>query len=348
MGCFVFLVLIMIFDSMFKLMMEDGNAAIASLIVTIAIFGLYENMKEKDTKQKIIDKILGILQKNGIQRPISVDLLDKTEENAEHNAMEPLKRLHLRKEDIVDSKSSFGVCAFKHNALIGSIQISYKANQSDLDLLAYFLNADKRTFDNARIAVGKNATSKAKEDELNSYYKHMSIVAPCAASQLYLSFAQIIKVSDIEYYKIEGNMQYASNVTGGGADIEGAIVGGVIAGSAGAVVGGQGKVKTEIVKKDARILYICYNKDGVLRTDEISSDNLNLIIDLFHTWIPEKEYQYITAQSAKETAQKKISHHSDSAQAGRAYAELKELKELLDMDIITQEEFERKKKQILG
>jgi hypothetical protein len=37
-----------------------------------------------------------------------------------------------------------------------------------------------------------------------------------------------------------------------------------------------------------------------------------------------------------------------TAPVKHSYAELKELKELLDLGIITQEEFDRKKKEILG
>lgn len=72
--------------------------------------------------------------------------------------------------------------------------------------------------------------------------------------------------------------------------------------------------------------------------------------------MPDKEYSYVVANSNKSPmSESKALPHNDTprieAQATpvkRSYAELKELKELLDLGIITQEEFDRKKKEILG
>ena len=138
----------------------------------------------------------------------------------------------------------------------------------------------------------------------------------------------------------------------------GAVYGGIIAGGAGAVVGSHigTEIKTEIVKKDDRKLFLYHNVDGVIKNEEIITDDIDNVLSLLRKWMPEKEYTHIVVQNnvVVNVNNEKSFPNDDSqktekpAPSKHSYAELKELKELLDLGIITQEEFDQKKKEILG
>lgn len=100
-----------------------------------------------------------------------------------------------------------------------------------------------------------------------------------------------------------------------------------------------------------------YNVDGELKSEEIITDNIDRILSLLREWIPNKEYSYVVANSNINTTinETKVLPNYDvpkieeqTVPVKRSYAELKELKELLDLGIITQAEFDQKKREILG
>ncbi len=119
-----------------------------------------------------------------------------------------------------------------------------------------------------------------------------------------------------------------------------AIAGGVLFGGAGAIVGGiTGKKQQEMV------------------------NSLKLIIKINNRWIKEKEISFLTSQTKRNGSLYKLSltnansikdalEHcvptSVSASNGNSMSQLVQLKELLDQGIITQSDFDAKKKQILG
>ena len=82
---------------------------------------------------------------------------------------------------------------------------------------------------------------------------------------------------------------------GGGVNLGGAILGGVIAGGAGAVVGSRvgTEIKTDIVKEERRKLLLYYYDNGVLRSEQIITSNIDYVLSLLRKWIPDKEFDYV-------------------------------------------------------
>ena len=153
------------------------------------------------------------------------------------------------------------------------------------------------------------------------------------------SLAKKIALEDIVAFRVYGNRHISTNIREAGPNIKNAVAGGLIAGAAGAVIGsrvGVQEVVTTTTVDDRKIAFILKQK-GTLVTREIISLDIDNTIKALRNLIPEKEESIINLATKKET--QKV--HTSVA------AELKEFKELLDSGIITQEEFDAKKKQLL-
>lgn len=152
-----------------------------------------------------------------------------------------------------------------------------------------------------------------------------------------------IKSKDIKYYKKEGDIQYQTIVSGGGgggSNIAGAVVGGVLAGEAGAVIGSRNRVeeiKSETVTHDTRQTVFKYFDNGDLKTRIYPLD----MFDIFEALIPDKEYNIVIQKEAK------ISSNS-SANDFDIEASLSKLKELYNKGLITEDEFNNKKLDLLN
>ncbi len=153
--------------------------------------------------------------------------------------------------------------------------------------------------------------------------------------------AYVIALDDIRYFKIEGEQHFVSSVSGGGANLQGAAVGALIAGGAGAIIGSQlgTETTTQISVRDTRRITLLYRNGDEWSNLDIRSLDPEETIAAFRKLIPQKEDS--SAQiDAIETA--------PMPQLGTSIEDLKKYKDLLDCGIITQEEFDAKKKQILG
>lgn len=157
-----------------------------------------------------------------------------------------------------------------------------------------------------------------------------TINAPCPAQFV---IERRWSMNSLLYFKMDGNIQYTANVRGGGVNLKGAVAGAVIAGGAGAVIGSRNAVSTETIKHDSREFIVAF-EDG---HEFCTSDNALKHYNAFMNIIPQKEIS-VYMQSVM----------SDSSSEIIDSNELVKLKELLDQGIITQEEFDAKKKQILG
>ncbi len=156
----------------------------------------------------------------------------------------------------------------------------------------------------------------------------------------------VIPIRDIFYFQEKGEIGYSTDVAGGGSkgvSYGGAVIGGLLFGGAGAVVGAMSgnkveEIKSKSVKHDNRYVVIRY-KDASGKTVERKAPYE--YFDVFNKLIPEKEYSYIQLNTvSEETVNVAISNIP--------VEELKALKELLDIGVITQDEFDVKKKQLLG
>lgn len=141
------------------------------------------------------------------------------------------------------------------------------------------------------------------------------------------------EISKVLYFKIEGDLQYTASVNGGGVNLGGAVAGAVIAGAAGAIVGSRNAVSSETVKHDNRAFVLAFDGDK----DFIVKENVLEYYNAFMKLVPQKEVSVYMKSSIPDASVEKIDSN-----------ELVKMKELLDQGIITQEEFDTKKKQILG
>ncbi len=179
-----------------------------------------------------------------------------------------------------------------------------------------------------------------------------------------------IPLENILSYQLIGRVEHTTITSGGGGgggqpNIRGAVIGGLLFGGAGAVVGSQtgvyiNPIKSEIVEHDSRVTILNLKNDkGQAEIRELPY----YYSEVFMKVIPEKEFSFIQAQNNAETlaqgqkqnTQVQIQEHNAPAQIQAQNApvrnmveEIKQLKELLDLDLITQEEFDAKKKQILN
>lgn len=148
-------------------------------------------------------------------------------------------------------------------------------------------------------------------------------------------------LDSIKYYRLIGEKFSTTEISGGGgggSSIKGAIIGGVIAGDAGAIIGSRKKV--EEIKSHT----VIHDEQSVLLYDR----NLNQVVrfnstvyDIFSRLIPEKDYDVVIQEKNNE----EISVNSNKAEDNLEI--LDKLATLYNNGVITKEEFDDKKKEIL-
>lgn len=154
----------------------------------------------------------------------------------------------------------------------------------------------------------------------------------CAPEKSYF-----VPYDDILFYTENGQVSYASKVTGTGQamNTSGAAIGGLLAGTTGAIVGASVGSKINISTKtdmyDNRVCYVYYKKDGTTQSAYFYNDCYKKLFSLY----PEKSNEFIN---------KNESNNNDTNDNVKR---LKGLKELLDLGAITQAEYDDKKEQIL-
>lgn len=142
-----------------------------------------------------------------------------------------------------------------------------------------------------------------------------------------------IPIDSIQYFAREGQVTSETQISGGGSssNLTGAVIGGLIAGPAGAIIGGQNKmapIQSTTVRHDDRKTVLVYNKGRL----EFAWQDYEAFMKL----IPEKELSVVQLA----TAQAKQKERSVADQ-------LRELKSLHDEGLLTDEEFEEKRQQLV-
>lgn len=187
-------------------------------------------------------------------------------------------------------------------------------------------------------------TTRCLETEVHPQFCNMDIKEMFAITT--------IPLSDIISFQLVGNVDRVATTSGGGGgsngpNIGGAIVGGLLFGTVGAIIGAQAgtgvninPIQSTINEYDTRrTLLNLKNADGVAEIRELPF----YYAEIFTKVIPEKEFSFLQAERNSSTAPVKENPQNDNA-----IEAIKKFKELLDMGIITQEEFDAKKKQLLG
>lgn len=148
-----------------------------------------------------------------------------------------------------------------------------------------------------------------------------------------------IPIDKIQYYAKEGDVQYTTKISGGGgggSSISGAIVGGLVAGGAGAVIGSRQQVnpiKTTTQTHDSRKTILKYH-DGdalvVMAFDGFDAYNF------FQKNMPEKDLLSVQLQSSQEKPQ------NDDIRE-----KLKLAKSLFEEGLIDEVEYKEKRQELL-
>ena len=150
----------------------------------------------------------------------------------------------------------------------------------------------------------------------------------------------VIPLENIVSYQLVGNIEHTTVTNGGGPtvpNLKGAVYGGLLFGGVGALIGAQtgaltNPIKSEVIEHDSRrTMLTLKNAEGQVEIRELPY----YYSEVFMKVIPEKEFNYLQATKITETTTINM------------VEEMKQLKELLDLNLITQEEFDSKRQQIL-
>ena len=217
-------------------------------------------------------------------------------------------------------------------------------------------NVDENGYlDGEDIAIGENMQASLSKYTWNRVSLN-SILHPCLQDiQAYddkWTVVLQIPLDKIKHFKMVGSIGYSSEVhggggSGGGVNMGGAVAGGLLFGGVGAIIGSQlgtetriDAIKTKVTEHDNRKVEFFYEDESGTTVSLMFGPSA---YDCLMKLIPEKAFDAVVsnAPQSEEVAQ-------PTAPASTSLSQLKELKELLDMGIISQEEFDAKKKQILG
>ena len=154
-----------------------------------------------------------------------------------------------------------------------------------------------------------------------------------------------IPLSQIEYYERKAETIAETKISGGGGttggtSIIGAIIGAAIAGAPGAIIGSrkEGKIqpiKSELVTTTNRFTFMNVFIDNIKHSLLFRYDDYDIFLKL----ILDKAYTNLQNTDS--------SHQSDHLNQSKVIGLIKELAELKDNDIITEQEFQEKKRILL-
>lgn len=150
----------------------------------------------------------------------------------------------------------------------------------------------------------------------------------------------IISIESIKFFTRDGEYRVDNIVEGGGVNLTGAIVGGVIAGGAGAIVGGRKKVTTTTKEIDERKTYLYYKENNEEKRLVLFSESYDVLLKL----IPNKDFGYIEKNKIVESSN---TEQSNETKENTVYKDIEELARLKDKGVLTEEEFNEKKKVLL-
>ena len=176
-------------------------------------------------------------------------------------------------------------------------------------------------------------------DESSSYFE--SIINGVDIDSVEIDY-NVISIKDIKYFCKEGDVQYETQISGGGGggpSIKGAIIGGIIAGEAGMIVGGRKKINeinSETITHDSRRTIFKYYYNGNLVSEEYPLE----MFEVFEELIPEKEYNIVVHNNVTSTNTLSDIDHIKNR--------ITKLEELYDSNMITEDEYKKKRKEILS
>lgn len=159
-----------------------------------------------------------------------------------------------------------------------------------------------------------------------------------------------IPIDCIDYFQERGDINYSTEVRGGGgyikgANITGAVAGKLMFGNIGAIIGsGVGtkskidEVYSETIEHDNRYVVLRYRQGNSTKELQFDFSCYEILVNL----IPEKDHNTLQIGAGNEK------RDDSSKYAEIPVEQIKQLKELYDAGLITEDEFSQKKGQLLG
>lgn len=177
-------------------------------------------------------------------------------------------------------------------------------------------------------------------EELKALNKEKSpLAALCSMS---------IPLSQIRYYRVEGDMYTETQISGGGgggSSLTGTVVGGVLGGDTGAIIGSRKKVapiSSETVVHDSRKVALYYYPSPDADAMETLKFNFRFYSTLVSI-LPEKEYDYVVGKGAALQKEEK----QESSETSGLKQKIQKLKELKEEGLLSEEEYSSKLQELL-
>lgn len=153
-----------------------------------------------------------------------------------------------------------------------------------------------------------------------------------------------IPFKNIKYYRLHGEITREQHITGGGGggtSIAGAVIGGAIAGDAGAIIGSRKpteEIHTYYTTEDHRKTELRYKEND----KEVSLMFSFSAFEFFESLFPEKNYDIV-----QEIKKNSIVQNTASGNIDDITGKIEKLASLKEQGILTEEEFAQKKSELL-
>lgn len=147
-----------------------------------------------------------------------------------------------------------------------------------------------------------------------------------------------ILLDKIEYYATRGEIVHENKITGGGgggSSIKGAVIGGVIAGEAGAIIGSRKKldpIKSELIAHDNRETFLNFFDDNNIKNSMFFDFN---DYSIFNELIPEKSFDIVNTIKTNNILNRVVNESKSTSIPDQ----IRELAKLKSEGILTEEEF---------
>ena len=192
---------------------------------------------------------------------------------------------------------------------------------------------------------------------MSNYYKEFETTAVQKPDLSKLKW-RTIPIESILYFEEMGELRKYTTVSGGGSSLKGALLGYMAASDAGAIIGSREPVKTEVISEDDRKIELIYkNSEDEIENLEFTHDAYEALKEL----IPTKDMRRIIRlnmldgdnkavrnESREDENTKKENRKNEVSSADNIKAKLRQLNEMKEEGLISDEEFAKQKERILN
>lgn len=207
------------------------------------------------------------------------------------------KWYHYRTEhkisgEILDSKSSLGKCTCSPDRFYYRIDTPFMRTSGECERKYATLSDGEMS--------NPSGTNFRFYTHNIEYLTQRVIEYTCIMTASEYPYVKSIPLENIKMYRVEGNVHYTSDVSGGGANLGGAVAGGLLFGGAGAVVGSKvgTNIHTETVRTDDRKLVLYYLENNALKVEKIDCNgDIDDTLEVLRKLMPQKDEAMLQLQN---------------------------------------------------